>query len=116
MRILISLLLNGLLVFAISALLPGVAVDGFLIAIVTGLVLGLINFFVRPIITFLTLPITFLTLGLFLLVINGAMVLLVDYLVPGFEVDGLGWAIVFSLLLLFLNLILGRGEPRPEER
>ena len=67
---------------------------------------NLANAFVRPILTVLTFPITVLTLGLFLLVINGLMVLLVDYLLVGFQVDGLFWAIVFGLVLAFLNLLI----------
>lgn len=107
MRLLISILLNGILVYAIAALLPGVYVENIWMAIVTGLVLGIINFTIKPIVTILTLPVTIFTLGLFLLVINAAMVLLADFVVPGFDVDGWGWALIFSLLLALLNGILG---------
>ncbi len=110
MRLLISILLNGLLVYFASWLLSGVYVDGFFIAIVTGVALGLINLFIKPIITLLTLPITIITLGLFLFVINGAMVLLVDRLIVGFSVNGWTWAIIFSVVLAFLNLLVGNYE------
>lgn len=110
MKFLISVLLNGALVYFASWLLSGVYVESFFIAIVTGLALGLINLFVKPIITFLTLPITIITLGLFLFVINGAMVLLVDRLVVGFSVSGWTWAIIFSVVLAFLNLLVGNYE------
>ncbi len=107
MRFLISILLNGLLVYFASWLLSGVYVNSFSVAIIAGLALGIINLFIKPIITFLTLPITIVTLGLFLFVINGAMVLLVDRLVAGFSVNGLTWAIIFSVVLAFLNLLIG---------
>jgi putative membrane protein len=107
MKFLISILLNGLLVYFASWLLSGVHVSSFFIAIIAGLALGIVNLFIKPIITFLTLPITIITLGLFLFVINGAMVLFVDGLVIGFSVDGLTWAIIFSVVLAFLNLLIG---------
>lgn len=108
MRFVVSILLNGLLVYLAAKLLPGVAVEGYLAAIIAGCVLGLVNFFVKPLITLITLPITLLTLGIFMLFINGAMVLLADSLVGGFTVDGWLWAIIFSLLLTFMNTLLGR--------
>ena len=107
MKILISILVNGLLVYVASIITAGVYIDGYLTAILVGLVLGLVNITLKPVLTILTLPITILTLGLFLLVINGAMVLLVDWLMAGFEVSGWGWAIIFSLVLALLNLLVG---------
>lgn len=110
MRLMVSILLNGLAVFLVAKFLSGVYVEGYITAIITGLILGLINFTIKPVVTFLTLPVTILTLGLFLLVINGAMVMLVDWLVPGFDVLDMGWAIVFSILLALLNLLFGSYE------
>lgn len=107
MNFLISLLLNGLTVFAASAILSGVQIEGYLAAIIVALLLAIVNTFIRPIIAFLTLPATVLTLGLFLLVVNGIMVLLVDGLLSSFSVDGLIWAILFSLVLSILNLFIG---------
>jgi putative membrane protein len=112
MRFLVSILLNGLLIFLIAQLLPGVSIEGYGVAVMAGLVLGIINFLVKPVIILLTLPVTILTLGLFLLVINGAMVLLADALIPGFEVHGLGWAILFSILLTLLNSVLGNYKDK----
>jgi putative membrane protein len=107
MKFLIALLINGLVVYAASSILSGVSVGGYLDAIIVGLLLAIVNTFIRPILTFLTLPITILTLGLFLLFVNGAMVLLVDWFLSGFRVDGWFWAIVFSLILALLNLLTG---------
>ena len=110
MKLLISLLLNGFLVFLIAELLPGVSVVNYWMAVCVGLLLGLINYTIRPIITLLTLPITLLTLGLFLFIINGAMVLLVDILLQGFDVEGIGSAILFSILLSILNFFFDKKE------
>ncbi|MCB0567579.1 MAG: phage holin family protein [Phaeodactylibacter sp.] len=107
MRFIISLLVNGLLVYLAAEILPGVSVAGYMEAILVALLLGFVNFFIRPILTILTLPITIITLGLFLLVINGAMVLLVDWLLSGFSVDGLIWAIIFTIILAIFNFITG---------
>ncbi|MCB0585630.1 MAG: phage holin family protein [Phaeodactylibacter sp.] len=107
MRFIISLLVNGLLVYLAAEILPGVAVSGYMEAILVALLLGFVNFFIRPILTILTLPVTIVTLGLFLLVINGAMVLLVDWLLPGFSVDGMFWAIIFAIILAIFNFFTG---------
>ncbi len=107
MRFLISLLVNGLLVYLAAEILPGVSVAGYMEAVLAALLLSFVNFFVRPVLTILTFPITLITLGLFLLVINGAMVLLVDWLLDGFSVDSLFWAIIFIIILSIFNLIAG---------
>lgn len=107
MRFIVSILLNGLAVFIAANILDGVMVTNFVSAIIAGVVLGLINSFIKPIITLLTLPITILTLGLFLLIINGGMVLLAGALLDGFDVAGMIPAIFFSILLAILNYFLG---------
>lgn len=106
MRLLIRLLANALAVFIAAYVLPGVAVDGPLTALIVAVVLGVVNTFLKPILVILTLPITFVTLGLFLLVINGALVLLVGELVPGFVVDGFLWALLFSLVVSLVGSFL----------
>jgi putative membrane protein len=103
----IRLILSALAVFICATVLPGAHVDGFLIAIVVAGVLAILNVLVKPILVILTIPITFLTLGLFLLVINTILILLVDWLVPGFTVDGFWWALIFSILLSLVNAIFG---------
>jgi len=108
MKLLLSLLLNGLLVYVAAQLVDGVSVDNFGIAIAAAIVLGLANFFVRPVLKLLALPITMLTLGLFLLVINGGMVLLADHFVDGFEVEGIVRAIIFSVVLSVMNFFVGK--------
>lgn len=107
MRFLIALLVNGLLVYAVAGLMSGVYVEGYVTAIIVALLLAVVNTFVKPLVTAITLPISILTLGLFLLVINGAMILLVDLLMNGFRVDGWGNAIIFSIILTIFNLFTG---------
>lgn len=107
MSILINLLLSALAVIVSAYLLPGVHVQNFLTAIVVAIALGIVNAILKPILTILTLPITIVTLGLFTLIINGLLVLLVSALVPGFQVDGFGWAILFSIILALVNWIIG---------
>lgn len=99
----IRFLLSGLAVLLTAYLLPGVDVTHYGYALLVAAVLSLANLIVKPILIILTIPITILTLGLFLLVINALIILLVDYLVPGFHVDGFWWALAFSLILSIFN-------------
>jgi putative membrane protein len=86
--------------------MPGIVVDGWTTAIIVALVLGLLNIFIKPILILFTLPATILTLGLFLLVINAIIIMLCDELVPGFEVRGFWWALLFSLVLSFCQSLV----------
>ncbi len=99
----VRFLLSGLAVLLAAYLLPGVDVDHYGYALLVAVVLSLVNIIVRPILVILTLPITVFTLGLFMLVINAVMILLVDYFIDGFQVDGFWWALGFSLILSILN-------------
>ena len=103
----LRLILSAVSVLVASYLLRGVHVDGFLTAIIIALVLGLLNLFIRPLLIVLTIPITILTFGLFLLVINALMVLLAESLIGGFSVDGIWWALLFSLIVTIVNYLLG---------
>ncbi len=103
---LLRILLSALAVVVLAKILPGVGVDSYWTAILVAVVLSLLNFIVKPILIILTLPVTILTLGLFLLIINALIILLADYLVAGFSVNGIWWALLFSVLLSFLQSIL----------
>lgn len=103
MAILINWLLAALAIMATAYLLPGVSLSGFVPALVTALVLGLVNAFIKPVLLLLTLPINILTLGLFTLVINALLIMLVSKLVSGFQVQGFWWALVFSVVLTVVN-------------
>ncbi len=72
-------------------------------ALVLAVVLALINIFIKPLLTFLTLPLNILTLGLFSLVLNAALIMLADMLVPGFSVGGFWMALLFALVLSLIN-------------
>jgi putative membrane protein len=100
-------LLSGLAVLLTGYLLPGVYVEHFGYALLVAVVLAIVNILVKPVLVILTIPITILTLGLFLLVINALIIMLVDALTPGFRVDGFWWALAFSLILSIFNAIFG---------
>ena len=103
MNWIIRLLLNGLAVVLAAYLLPGVSVEDYGTALIVALILAVVNVIVKPILVILTIPITILTLGLFLLVINAALILFVDNLVSGFRVENFWWALLFSLIMSIFN-------------
>lgn len=86
--------------------MDSVTIEPWWVTVIVAVVLGLINSVVRPVVKLLSLPITILTLGLFAFVVNGLMVLLCAYFIDGFKVDGLGAAILFSIILAVVNWIL----------
>lgn len=106
MKFIIRLLLSALAVVVLSKVLPNVTVDSYVTALIVAVALSLLNFIVKPILVILTLPVTIITFGLFLLVINAIIILLADYFIAGFTVNGILWALLFSLLLSFLQSIL----------
>jgi putative membrane protein len=103
-KLIVHLLVSALLLWLVSQFVSGIYIRGFGSAIVAALVLGLVNFLVRPILVIITLPITILTLGLFLIVINALMLLLTSSLVPGFHVASFTAALIGGLLLGLFNL------------
>ena len=105
MKLLVKFILSAIAVVLISKLLPGVTVVDYFTAFLVAVVIAILNLFVRPLIILLTLPATILTLGLFLLVINGLIILLVDRLVTGFTVSSIWIAMLFSILLTILQSI-----------
>jgi len=106
MKFILRLLLSALAVVLLANILPGVHVDTFGIAVIVALVLSLLNFLVKPLLVILTLPVTIVTFGLFLLVVNALIILMASGLVSGFAVDGFWWALLFSLLLSVVQSIL----------
>lgn len=106
MKLVIRLLVTAIVVILLANILPGVGVDSFLTAIIVAVVLALLNLIVKPILVIFTLPVTILTLGLFLLVINALIILLCDYLIGGFDVTGFWYALLFSVLLSIVQSIL----------
>lgn len=106
MKPVLKILLTALAVLLLSYVLPGTNVDSMGTAILVAVVLALLNFLVKPILVILTLPVTLLTLGLFLLVINALIILFAENLIPGFMVAGFWHALIFSILLTLLETIL----------
>jgi len=106
LRLLVVWALNALALMAVAYLMPSVQIQSFGTALIAALVLGLANAVVRPILVLLTLPVTILTLGLFILVINGAVFLGVSRLVSGFEVAGLWSAILAAILYSIISFLL----------
>ena len=93
------LVITGLGLWAAETIVPGVRIDGWGNLVVAALLLGIVNAVIRPIILILTLPLTVLTLGLFILVVNGISLALVAWLMPGFSLSGLGSAILASIVV-----------------
>ena len=112
MNFMLRILITAVVAFALSSVLPGIYIHSFWTAIVLSLVLAVLNFLLKPILIILTLPITILTFGLFLFVINALIVLLAGNFVRGFKVDGFGWALLFSLLLSLLTSLLYKDPDR----
>ena len=101
----VHVVVSALLLVLVAHLLHGFTIAGFGYALIAALVLGVVNTFVRPVLILVTLPITIVTLGLFLFVLNALMLLLAASVVPGFTIDGFGTALVAALLLALFNLV-----------
>jgi putative membrane protein len=106
MGFLLRILINALAIIFVASVLPGIEVTGLVPAIAAGLVLGLINALIRPILLFLTLPLTFLTLGLFLFVLNAFCLWLTSQFVKGFYIHGFGSALAGALIVSVISWIL----------
>lgn len=114
MQLLIYLAISSLSVFIASYIIPGIHVQNIATVVIVAVVLGILNTILKPVLVFLTLPITLITLGLFIFVLNALLVLLASAIVPGFKVDGFFPALLFSiavsLVSWFLNLFLSGKE------
>ncbi len=106
MNFIIRLIITAAIAFGLTSFLPGIHIDSFWTALVLALVLAVLNGIVKPILIVLTLPITILSFGLFLFVINALIILLAGNFIHGFVVDGFWWALLFSLLLSIISSIL----------
>lgn len=100
------LLINSVIIFLGAYLLRGVSIKNYWTALGVAILLGLINAFIKPLIILLTLPLTILTLGLFIWVINAWILMLIDKLVEGFQIRNFWWALIYSLFISLLNGIL----------
>ncbi len=116
MNFLIRILTTTLAILLVTKLMPGVSIDGVMTAIILALVLALLNMFVKPVLIFFTLPITIVTLGLFLLVINALIILIASNLVNGFHVSGFWSALFFSIVLSLVVSLFDKINERQRER
>jgi putative membrane protein len=103
---LLQSILSAVAVLFTAQILPGVEVSGIVDALLVALVLSFLNTFLKPVLLILTIPVTIFTFGLFLLVINAIIIVVADALLDGFNVDGFGWALLFSLILSLINALL----------
>ena len=103
----IKLLLTSAVVYFGASYIQGVSVNNYTTAIIVAVVLGLLNTFVKPILKILSFPITLLTLGLFLLVINVIIIYMADFFIPGFAVSGFLPPLIFSFVLSIVGSVLG---------
>ena len=106
MKFLLRLLLNGAAVFLAAQLIPGIGIAGPGAAIVAGIVLGLVNAIVRPVLILLTLPVTLVTLGLFIFVVNAICLALAAWFVPGFTISGFIPAFLGALVITIISWLL----------
>ena len=115
MNLILRLIVSTIAVLVADLLLPGVEARDLVTGLLVAVVLGLLNTFLKPLLLLLTLPVTVLTLGLFILVINAALVLLAARIVPSFTVDGFWWALLFSVIMSVVQgLLQGMDKPRNE--
>ncbi|MEO5635109.1 MAG: phage holin family protein [Candidatus Paceibacterota bacterium] len=110
MKTILHFLVYAFAVMVTAYILPGVHVSGLVAVLVVAVVLGLINAIVRPLLLLVTLPLSIMTLGLFVFVLNALLVLLTARIVPGFSVDSFWWALLFGIVLTLVNWILKRFE------
>lgn len=106
MKLIIKLLLTALAVLVLAEILSGVSVQSYASAIIVAAVIAFLRLIVKPILIVLTLPITIVTFGLFLLIINAIIILTAGFFVGGFEVATIWWALLFSLLLSLFQSVL----------
>ncbi|SRR5258708_2751502 len=115
-RLLLRWLVNTIALFIVVNVVPHFEYRSVWTLAIAALVLGLLNAVVRPILYVLTLPLTIVTLGLFLIVLNAIMLEMTAWLVPGFRIDGFGWAFVGAIVLGLVSMVTNRIGSRDEER
>lgn len=106
MNTLVAIVLNAVALIATAYVVPGFHVDSFTTALVAAVVLGVVNAFIRPILAFVSAPITVLTMGLFSFVINAVVLYIVSFVVPGFRLDGMVPAIIGGIVLAVASTVI----------
>lgn len=116
MNFLLRILITALVAFGLAHFLKGIHVDTFWTALIFALILAVLNVFVKPILIILTLPLTIITLGLFLFVVNTLVVLLASRFVRGFSIDNFGWGLIFALLLALITSVVFREMDKEKKK
>jgi putative membrane protein len=111
MSLILVWILNAVALLAVAYLLPGIAVSSFGSALLAALVLGLLNMLVKPVLILLTLPITIVTLGLFLIVLNALLFWFAGSVLRGFQVNGFWWAVAGAILYSLISGLLSKLIP-----
>jgi putative membrane protein len=115
MNFIVRIIVSAVVAFGLSYVLKGIHINQFTTALILALVLAVFNAILKPLLIILTLPITLVTFGLFLFVINAGIILLAARFVEGFSVDGFWWALLFSLLLSILTSFLYNEDKEKKE-
>lgn len=120
MRLLIRWAINTIAIVTATYVLPAVTLSSWKSALIAGLLLGILNTLVRPIFRLLTLPINIATLGLFMLITNGLILKILDWLMDGLEIKGFFWAIVAAAIIAVIttvvNILVGNDDKRSKKR
>jgi putative membrane protein len=111
----IKIIISTVNAFVLSHILPGIHMDNFITAFIFAIVLSILDAIIKPILILLTLPVTIVTLGLFLFVINTCMVMIGDHFIDSFSIDGFWHAMLFSIILSFFNsFVHKKAQPKKE--
>lgn len=116
MNVLLRIFFTWIAVIIAAWLLPGVDINNNITALVVAAILALLDSIVKPILIVLTIPITIVTLGFFLLVINALIVLIDDYFVHGFKVEGFWWALLFSIVVSIIRALFERMDKKLQKQ
>ena len=108
MKLITKLALTTLTLLVVAKYLPGISIDGWYPALIAAVILGLLNLFVRPILILLTLPITILTIGLFVIIINAMLFAFAASFIEGFTVTSFGYAVLGSLIVSMVSTVANR--------
>jgi putative membrane protein len=116
MNFLLRILITALVAFGLAHFLTGIHVDTFWTALIFALILAVLNVLVKPVLIILTLPLTIITLGLFLFVVNTLVVLLASRFVRGFSIDNFWWGLVFALLLALITSVVFKEMDKEKKK
>ena len=116
MNFLLRILITALVAFGLAHFLTGIHVDTFWTALIFALILAVLNVLVKPILILLTLPLTIITLGLFLFVVNALVVLLASRFIRGFSIDNFWWGLIFAFLLSLITSVIFKQMDKEKKK